>query len=130
MLTFYVVQLLLGGHLDLPEVPFDLNKAGLKVSQGIRRSASFRRVARVLKNMVHNYCICYDAFTHKLRYLLLLLLRSFINLKRVEDLLSGSSVWRFRSFIIYTYNAQSFNTISQPPLPGCAFSQPHLIYVI
>ena len=37
MLTFYVVQLLLGGHLDVPEVPFDLDETGVKAGQGIRR---------------------------------------------------------------------------------------------
>ena len=41
LLTSYVVQLLLGGHLDVPKVPFDLNETGVEAGQGIRRRAPF-----------------------------------------------------------------------------------------
>ena len=52
MLTSYVVQLLLGGHLDVPEVPFDLNETGVEAGQGIRRRAPFSQLTRILQKFI------------------------------------------------------------------------------
>ena len=49
LLTSYVVQLLLGGHLDVPEVPLDLDESGVEASQRIGRRAPLGQLTRLLK---------------------------------------------------------------------------------
>ena len=48
-LTLHVIQLFLGGHLDVPEVPLDLDESGVEASQRIGRRPPLGQLTRLLK---------------------------------------------------------------------------------